>query len=99
MTKKKLKKKKVHHCQYNKKAFLAPDSIRSMAAIHTKIKHCGEASIVISDCRNSIKLWNDLNHPEEVQEMLLKIINLRSVLDDFADELKLKLKPPIFKTS
>jgi hypothetical protein len=77
MSKKKNKSKPKVHVTYNKKGFLAPNSILSMAAIHTKIKADGECSVRISDCNHSIKLWNDLNDPKQVEEMLIKICNLQ----------------------
>lgn len=85
------KKYKVH-VTYNFKGFLAPNSIRSMAAIHSKIKASGEASVRISDCNNSVKIWNNLNDKEEVEEMLLKINMLIIHLRDFAEEIKIKLQ-------
>ena len=84
------KKKALFHVSYNKKKFLAPDSILSMAAIHTKIKHNGEASIRISDCNRSIKIWNDLNDKNQTKEMLLKLDSLISVLSDFRKEVEIK---------
>jgi len=91
MSKKTKKTKKKHHVSYNKKAFLAPESILSMAAIHTKIKNDGIAILRISDCNQSIRIWNDLNNREEIAEMLYKISTIQDVLGDFAEELKLKL--------
>lgn len=89
MSKSKTKKKKakIVHATYNEKSFLAPNSIRSMSAIHTKIKECGEASVVISDCRNSIKLWNDLNIKLEKVEMIEKVEMLINQLEHFKIEL------------
>lgn len=88
MAKNKTKKNKpVQHITYNKKSFLAPESIRSMSVIHTKIKECGEASVVISDCRNSIKLWNNTNNKEESVEMVEKISVLIDSLTNFRHEL------------
>ena len=79
MSKKKKDKPKVH-VTFNKKEFLAPDSLLSMAVIHTKIKPCGEAQIRISDCNNTIKLWNDLNDKKQVIEFVEKIDNAMAVL-------------------
>ena len=90
MAKKKKVKPKVH-VTYNRKIFLAPDSILSMAAIHTKIKQCGEVQIRISDCNQTIKLWNDLNDPEQVKEFILKITNIQTELESLKQEVKLKL--------
>lgn len=91
MGKKNKKSKKVTHATYNKKAFLAPASLLSMAVIHTKIKPCGEGQIRISDCNNTIKIWNDLNDKSQVHEMLQKANLLISMLVDFRDEVKIKL--------
>lgn len=85
------KKKNKVHVTYNRKIFLAPDSLLSMAAIHTKIKPCGEAQIRISDCNNTVKLWNNLNDPKQVKEFLLKIRNLKSELELIEQEIKIKL--------
>ncbi|MEC4049305.1 hypothetical protein OX284_007670 [Flavobacterium sp. SUN046] len=90
MNKKKKAKPKVH-VTYNRKIFLAPDSLLSMAAIHTKIKQCGEVQIRISDCNQTIKLWNDLNDPEQVKEFILKITNIQTELESLKQEVKLKL--------
>lgn len=87
---KKSKKKKVH-VTYNRKIFLAPDSINSMAVIFTKIYKSGIAIIRISDCNKTIKLWNDLNEPEQVKEMMLKISNIQLELEKFKQEVKIKL--------
>lgn len=88
---KKKKKSKSFHVTYNKKAFLAPDSIRSKAAIHTKILNDGTAIVRISDCNTSIRIWNDFNSKEEKQEMLEKVQTLQVYLHDFGEEIKLRL--------
>jgi hypothetical protein len=84
------KTKKKLHVTYNKKRFLAPDSLLSMAVIHTKIKPCGEAQIRISDCNRTIKIWNDLNERKEIEEMILKTENLINHLIEFKKELIIK---------
>lgn len=89
--KKKPKLKPKVHVTYNRKIFLAPDSIHSMAAIFTKIYKSGIAIIRISDCNKTIKLWNDLNDPEQVKEFLLKINNIQNELELIKQEVKLKL--------
>jgi hypothetical protein len=88
---KKGKIKKAHHVTYNKKMFLAPDSINSMAAIHCKIKEDGIAMIRISDCNNSIRIWNDFNSEKEKKEMLLKIEILQKHLLDFRQEIETRI--------
>jgi hypothetical protein len=84
--KKKIKLQPVH-VTYNKKAFLETESIRTMAAVHTKINKNGEAILRISDCNNCIRIWNDLNIPKEKKEMLIKVKNLRAMLLEFENEL------------
>lgn len=59
-------KKKRYHIPFNKKAFVAPESINSMSAVHTKILTDGIAVIRISDCHGSIRWHNDMNKKEEV---------------------------------
>lgn len=84
-------KRDVLHATVNRKVFLAPDSIRSMSAIFTKIYEDGTAIIRISDCHQSIKLWNNLNNRSEVLEMLQKIETLQEMLSEFHKEVKIKL--------
>jgi len=90
MSKKNKKQKKVH-VTYNKKVFLAPESITSLSAVHTKIYKDGIGIVRISDCHNSIKLWNDLNDENQVKEMLTKIENLQTILTEFRKEVEVKL--------
>ena len=85
------KKSKTLHLTFNKKEFLAPESIRSMAAVHTKILADGTAILRVSDCNTSVRIWNDFNNKEEVKEMLLKVVNLRAILWDFEQEIKSRL--------
>lgn len=77
----------MQHVTYNVKEFLASDSIRSMSAVHTKIYKDGTAIVRISDCHNSIKIWNDLNDREEVVEMAEKVTQLIEVLSQFEKEI------------
>lgn len=84
----KKKKTKLKHVVFNSKRFLAPASIRSMAAIHTKILSDGTAIVRISDCNNSARIWNDFNSTEEKKEMLEKVTNLISHLELFKKEIK-----------
>ena len=69
--------------EINKKEFLAKESINSTAAIHTKLRPDGIAQIRISDCNNSIKLWNNLNHTDEHAEMMEKIGNTQKTNPKF----------------
>ena len=71
--------------QYNKKAFLLPDSIRSMAAYHAKIMPDGKYLFRIHDCITGIRLNGDLNNPEEVPEAVDKLNRLSLAAKDFAN--------------
>ncbi|MDR2207128.1 MAG: hypothetical protein LBE36_13350 [Flavobacteriaceae bacterium] len=66
--------------EYNRKTFIAPDDLHSFAAIQCKISpdKNGEqiASVRISDCHNSIKLWNKANDKDERLEFLQKLNNV-----------------------
>lgn len=90
-TKKKKSKSKPLHVTYNQKEFLAPNSIRSMAVVHTKILKDGTAIVRISDCNNSIRIWNDFNVPEEKKEMLSKVDNLIENLQAFRVNIKSRI--------
>ena len=85
------KKSKTLHLTFNKKEFLAPESIRSMAAVHTKILADDTAILRVSDCNTSVRIWNDFNNKEEIKEMLLKVESLRDALYDFQEEIKSRL--------
>lgn len=84
------KKPKRRHVTYNRKEFLAPNSITSMSAIHTKIYEDGTAIIRISDCHGSIRIWNDLNDKGGIDEMLIKIGTLLKTLAAFNKEVAVK---------
>lgn len=90
MKNKKSKSKQKVHVTYNRKVFLAPNSIRSMSAIHAKIKEDGTAIFRLSDCNNSIRWWNDLNNQEEVLEMVEKLDNAMKELALFREQVIIK---------
>jgi Ca2+-binding EF-hand superfamily protein len=77
--------------EYNDKTFLAPESINSMSAIHCKIYEDGKGIIRISDCHNSIRLWNFVNTQEGAKEMLEKIYMLKRELIAFETMIKATL--------
>jgi hypothetical protein len=58
-----------------------------MSAIHTKIYKDGTAIIRISDCHNSIKIWNNTGDKEEVKEFVDKINTMINSLNDFRNEI------------
>jgi hypothetical protein len=61
---------------YNKKAFLLPDSHRSMACYHAKVMDDHIMKMTIHDCKRSVQLKNDLSHPDELAEAIEKLNNL-----------------------
>jgi hypothetical protein len=80
------KNKKVLHTTYNQKAFLAPDSILSMSVIHAKILADGTGILRISDCNNSIRIWNDFNTKEGKIEMIKKLDTIIDQVHQFRSE-------------
>lgn len=61
---------------YNKKAFLLPNSPRSMACFHAKVMDDNIMKLTIHDCKGSIQLHNDLNDPEQAAEAVQKLKTL-----------------------
>lgn len=90
------KKKSLLHVTYNQKAFLAPKSILSMAAIHTKIKDDGIAIVRISDCNGCVRIWNDFNTKEGKLEMIEKVDMLINQLTHFRSEVIQRCPDKIF---
>jgi len=71
--------------QYNKKDFLLPDSIRSMAAWHAKIMPDGKYMFRIHDCITGIRLQGDLTDKTDVQEAVDKLNRLSLAAKMFAN--------------
>lgn len=73
----------------NKKSFLAPGSIKSMAAVHIKIYDNDERKeyqMRISDCNNSIKLWGSLSK-NDLKEGIEKMNSIMSACFELKKEL------------
>ncbi len=70
---------------YNKKAFLLPDSIRSMAAFHAKIMPDGLYMFRVHDCLTGIRLIGNVTNPEEATEAVAKLRSLAQAAVEFAD--------------
>jgi hypothetical protein len=66
--------------QYNAKAFLLPDSIKSMAAYHAKIMPDGKYLFRIHDC-----ITGDLSDPTDIREAVEKLNRLSLAAKDFAN--------------
>ena len=71
--------------QYNKKAFLLPDSIMSSASYHATITADGTYTFRIHDCITSVRLWGDLNDNQDVREAVDKLNRLSLAAKDFAN--------------
>lgn len=71
--------------QYNKKGFLLPDSIKSMAAYHAKIMEDGKYMFRIHDCLGGVRLVGDMTDQTDLTESVEKLRCLASAANDFAD--------------
>jgi hypothetical protein len=69
---------------YNRKGFLLPDSIHSMAAYHAKIYEDGTYRFRIHDCLTSIRLIGKLETEQDFNEAIQKCDNLAQALTEFA---------------
>jgi hypothetical protein len=70
---------------YNKKGFLSPDSILSMAAYHAKVMENGEYMFRIHDCNGGVRLRGNITDPEQVTEAIKKLRCLAQAANKFAD--------------
>jgi len=73
----------------NKKKFLLPEGINSMAACHIKVYDSDdrkEYQMRISDCNKSIKLWGDLSD-KGIEEGVEKMNNLINMANELRSEL------------
>jgi len=61
---------------YNKKGFLVPNSILSMACFHAKVKENGEYQFRLHDCNTGIRLIGNLNDPVQRNEAVKKLYRL-----------------------
>ena len=73
---------------YNKKGFLAPDSIRSMSAYHAKIKDDGEYTFRLHDCIGGIRILGNVVERKEAEEAVLKLETLSSAASELAKFIK-----------
>lgn len=74
--------------EYNRKTFIAPESVDSMSAIHCKIYKDGKAIARISDCHNSIRWHNQITDPDQKKEFLEKLDNTITELQNFKNHIK-----------
>ena len=74
----------------NKKKFLVPDSILSMAAVHIKVHNTTERreyQMRISDCNGAIKLWGSIDSNEALEEGIEKMDSIISAAMELKDYL------------
>lgn len=74
--------------KYNRKIFIAPNSLNSMSAIHCKIVEGDIAVARISDCHRSVKFHNKISDPAEKFEFLEKLENLIYELQNFKNHIE-----------
>ena len=78
---------------YNRKIFLLPDAINSMAAAHAKIyPDKNQYQLRISDCNSAIKLWGDITSKQDKLDAISKLENLAKIATDLSKEIKRQLK-------
>lgn len=80
---------------YNKKAFLLPDSIDSMAGYHAKLFPDGRYVFRIHDCITGIRLIGELRKEQDYNDAFEKLINLANACFDFANYIE-KIKTEKF---
>ncbi|WP_390450890.1 hypothetical protein [Chryseobacterium sp. Alg-005] len=73
---------------YNKKTFIAPNSIDSMSAIHCKIYDDGKAIVRLSDCHGSIRWHNQITDLKERKEFLEKLGNSITELQNLKNHIE-----------
>ncbi len=69
---------------YNKKAFLLPDSINSMAAYHAKLFADGRYMFRIHDCNTGIRLIGELKEEQDFIDAFEKLTALTTACFEFA---------------
>ena len=75
----------MNYHSYNQKEFLAPTSIRSCSSFHAKIRPDLTAIFRVNDCNDGVRIWNNLNNPDEIQEMINKLRVLGTASLSFAN--------------
>lgn len=69
---------------YNKKGFLLPDSIHSMAAYHAKLFPEGKYVFRIHDCLGGVRLTGDLKDESDYDDAAGKLLALAKACNEFA---------------
>jgi hypothetical protein len=70
---------------YNRKGFLLPKSIKSMAAYRAKVMPDGKYLFRIHDCNTGIRLTGDLNDERDIREAVEKLDCLSVAAKAFSD--------------
>jgi hypothetical protein len=82
--------------EYNKKAFLLPDGVHSMAAYHAKLYSDGSYQFRIHDCYTGICLRGKLETEQDFDDAFTKLKNLAEAVVAFAFYVE-KMKRKNFK--
>ena len=80
---------------YNKKAFLLPDSINSMAAYHAKLFPDGRYMFRIHDCNTGIRLIGELKKEQDLIDAANKLNELAAAAARFANHFE-RLRDEIY---
>ncbi|HBL74271.1 MAG: hypothetical protein A2W90_18125 [Bacteroidetes bacterium GWF2_42_66] len=80
---------------YNKKDYLLPDSIHSMAGYHAKLFPNGEYVFRIHDCITGIRLRGELKEEKDFDDAFEKLVKLSQACFEFAMHIE-KMKTEIF---
>lgn len=74
--------------RYNRKVFLLPNAINSMAATHAKVyEDRKEYQFRVSDCNSAIKLWGKTETVEDLLEGHSKLTKLAEEARELANHL------------
>lgn len=77
---------------FNKKIFLAPQAIESMAAAHAKIyPDRNQYQLRISDCNSAIKLWGNIITKQDKLTAIEKLSNLAKIALELKQEIERQL--------
>ena len=71
--------------KYNRKGFLLPDSIHSMAAYHAKLFDDGKYIFRVHDCITGIRLTGQLETENDYDDAILKLRELATAALMFSD--------------
>lgn len=74
--------------KYNRKGFLLPDSIHSMAAYHAKLFDDGKYIFRVHDCITGIRLTGQLETENDYDDAIMKLRELATAALMFSDHIQ-----------